>query len=202
LLAGVQAAVGHVVLVDDGMPPPAARELARFGAGSGATLLRLPANTGKGSAIATGLAHLLDGRPAPEAVLVFDADGQHPPEAIPALLAAAEEAELVIGNRFVEPDGMPWERRLMNRLASRLLSLVTHTPVPDSQCGMRLLRGSALHEVAFPAGRFEAETMHLKRCLREGIPVAWVPIPAIYPGHPSSFRSVRDSVRVLSALLR
>jgi dolichol-phosphate mannosyltransferase len=196
----VRAHVGDVLLVDDGMPPESAADLARIAAEAGVGLLRLPANFGKGHAIAAGRRHLLSRTPAPQALVVLDSDGQHPPEAIPALLAAAAEAELVIGDRLGHL-GMPRVRRFTNRFASRLLAFITGQPVPDSQCGLRLLRGRALWRVEFPAGRYEAETLHLKRCLRSGVPVAWVPIPALY-GQPSSFRSVRDGTRVLGALLR
>jgi glycosyltransferase involved in cell wall biosynthesis len=201
-IAEVKAHVGDVLLVDDGMPADGAAALARLAATAGVGLLRLPANCGKGHAIAAGRRHLLGRTPPPQAVLVLDADGQHPPSAIPALLRAASEAELVIGNRLGDGDlGMPRLRRLTNRFSSRLLAFVTGHPVPDSQCGMRVLRGRALSEVEFPGGRYEAETLHLKRCLRSGVRVAWVPIPALYGGQPSSFRSVRDGARVLGALL-
>jgi hypothetical protein len=73
--------------------------------------------------------------------------------------------------------------------------------VRDTQCGMRLLRGRALTYVQFPGGGFEAETRHLKRCIRAGICVQWVPIPAIYEGAPSSFRPIRDVARVTRAAL-
>jgi glycosyltransferase involved in cell wall biosynthesis len=201
LVAAVQSRVADVLLVDDGMPPEGAAGLARLAAEAGVGLLRLPANFGKGHAIAAGRQHLLSRTPPPQAVLVLDADGQHPPEAIPALLAAAADAELVIGDRLGDL-GMPPVRRLTNRLASSLLAVVTGHPVPDSQCGMRLMHGRALADVDFPGGRYESETSHLKRCLRSGIQVAWVPIPALYAGEPSSFRSVRDGTRVLGALLR
>jgi glycosyltransferase involved in cell wall biosynthesis len=195
----VQAYVGDVLLVDDGMPPEAAASLARIAARAGVGLLRLPANFGKGHAIAAGRRHLLSRTPPPQALVVLDADGQHPPAAIPALVAAATDAELVIGDRLGDI-GMPRLRRFTNRIASRLLGLVTGHAVPDSQCGMRLMRGRALRAVEFPGGRYEAETTHLKRCLRSGIPVAWVEIPALYAGEPSSFRGVRDGTRVLRAV--
>jgi glycosyltransferase involved in cell wall biosynthesis len=195
----VQAYVGDVLLVDDGMPPEAAASLARIAARAGVGLLRLPANFGKGHAIAAGRRHLLSRTPPPQALVVLDADGQHPPAAIPALVAAAADAELVIGDRL-GGIGMPRLRRFTNRIASRLLALVTGHDVPDSQCGMRLLRGRALSGVDFPGGRYEAETTHLKRCLRSGITVAWVEIPALYAGQPSSFRGVRDGTRVLCAV--
>jgi hypothetical protein len=195
----VRAHVGDVLLVDDGMPPDAAATLARIAAGAGVGLLRLPANSGKGHAIAAGRRHLLSRAPPPQALVVLDADGQHPPAAIPALLSAAMDAELVIGDRLGD-GAMPPLRRFTNRIASRLLALVTGHDVPDSQCGMRLMRGRALRGVEFPGGRYEAETTHLKRCLRSGIRVAWVEIPALYTGQPSSFRGVRDGTRVLRAV--
>jgi glycosyltransferase involved in cell wall biosynthesis len=197
----VRAHVGDVLLVDDGMPAEGAAELARLAADAGVGLLRLPANFGKGHAIAAGRRHLLSRTPPPQALLILDADGQHPPAAIPTLVAAAVEAELVVGDRLGDL-AMPPLRRFMNRVASRLLAVVTGHPIPDSQCGMRLMRGRALATVDFPGGRYEAETSHLKRCLRAGVRVAWVPIPALYAGQPSSFRGVRDGSRVLAAVLR
>jgi glycosyltransferase involved in cell wall biosynthesis len=191
--------VGRVVVVDDGSPPEAARALDALMRETGAELVRLPANAGKGFAVAAGLRHLA-GRA--DAVLVLDADGQHPTSAVPAFLAAAERAELVVGDRFGDLSTMPVDRRLANRLASAVLSLRTRRRVRDSQCGMRLLRGRALADVLFPEGGYEAETLHLKRCLRAGVRVEWVPIPTVYAGEPSSFRSVRDTARVLRALLR
>lgn len=201
LLGQVAGLVGNVLLVDDGMPEADARELVQRARETGAAVLGLPQNGGKGYAVAAGLELLLSRRPSPEAVLVLDADGQHPPAAIPAFLAAAADAELVIGDRLGDLRSMPRPRRLANRLATRLLGLTTRHPVGDSQCGMRLLRGRALLEVAFPGGRYESETRHLKACLRSGVAVTWVPIPAVYDGEASSFRPVRDSLRVLLALL-
>jgi glycosyltransferase involved in cell wall biosynthesis len=198
-LEELAALVGRVVVVDDGSPPEAARALDVLVRETGADLVRLPANSGKGCAVAAGLRHVA-GRV--DAVLVMDADGQHPPSAVPAFLAAAERAELVVGDRFGDLSAMPWERRVANRLASALLALRTGRRVHDSQCGMRLLRGRALSEVPLPEGGFEAETLHLKRCLRAGVRVEWVPIPALYAGERSSFRSLRDTARVLRALLR
>ncbi len=192
--------VDEVLLVDDGMPPDRAAALARLAAETQVGLLRLPRNLGKGHAIAAARRFLLALDPPPDALAVVDADGQHPPVVLPRLLARREE--LVVGDRSGDWRAMPWKRRVMNRLSSRILTAVTRRRVPDSQCGMRVLRGRALHGVEFPGGRYESETRHLKRCLVRGVAVAWVPIPTVYRGEPSSFRSVRDSARILAALLR
>jgi undecaprenyl-diphosphatase len=66
---------------------------------------------------------------------------------------------------------------------------------------MRLFRASALRAVPPVPGRYEAETTHLKALLRSGRDVAWVPMPAIYAGEPSSFRSFADTWRVLRAVI-
>jgi len=201
LIAEIARHVTTVLLVDDGSPTASALELDRIADESGRGVLRLPANAGKGHAVAAGLRQLLSTSPAPDAVLVLDADGQHPPSLIPEFLRAARGAELVIGDRFGALEAMPRARRIANRLTSQLLGLITGKRVRDSQCGMRLLRGRAL-EIPFLGGGYEAETRHLKRCLRAGVTVGWVPIPAVYAGEASSFRAVRDGARVLAAVLR
>jgi Glycosyl transferase family 2 len=199
LLARLVARVPRVTVVDDGMPPRAARALEPLASAFQLEVLQLGRRSGKGHAIATGINALRASARAPVGILVVDADGQHPPEAIPLFIAASAGAHLVIGNRFGGLGGhMPPVRRVSNRLSSRLVSRTTGTCVPDSQCGMRLLRGRALWEIEFPSGGMDSETRHLKRCLRAGVDVAWVSIPAIY-GAPSSFRPVRDSLAVLRA---
>jgi len=192
LIEAIRAEVDHVLVVDDGLPVDAAGDLGDV------EVLRLGGNHGKGTAIARGLNLLSDA----DAVLLIDADGQHPPSAIPAFRQAAGDAELVIGNRFGELGRIPVERRLANLAASAALTAVTRRRIADSQCGMRLLRGRALHEISFPEGRFEAETIHLKRCLRAGLRVRSVPIPAIYDGEASAYRALVDSARIAVALAK
>jgi glycosyltransferase involved in cell wall biosynthesis len=194
LLEAIAASVDAVLVVDDGLP---GAERARL---DGAAVLRLGGNHGKGTAIARGVARsLADGF---DAVLAIDGDGQHPPSAIPSFVEAAASAELVIGDRFGDLRAIPPERRLANVAALVGMTLAARRRVRDTQCGMRLLRGRALAEVPPPEGGFEAETAHLKRCLRAGVSVAWVPIPAIYEGEPSAFRPLRDSARIARALTR
>lgn len=192
LIDGLAVHVGHVLVVDDGIPAAAVRPAVE-------TLRVAERPSGKGTAVAAGIAHALARGVA--AVLVVDGDGQHPVDVIPDFLAAAQRAELVIGDRFADAAGMPSQRRLANSLTSGLLASTTRRRVRDSQCGMRLLRGRALEDVPFPPGGYESETRHLKACLRAGVAVSWVPIPALYGGERSSFRPVRDGLRVLWAAI-
>jgi membrane-associated phospholipid phosphatase/predicted MFS family arabinose efflux permease len=191
--------VDSLVLVDDGSDVDVARRLDDLAGSPGVELVRLRSRSGKGSAVRAGVDRLVARANPPEAVLVIDADGQHPASAIPAFLAAGGNADLVVGDRFGDLDDMPLQRRLANRATCRLFRLATGREVRDTQNGMRLLRGRAL--ATLPAGGYEAETRHLKRVLVSGLQVAWVPIPAIYGEEHSHFRPLADSARVLWAVL-
>jgi MFS family permease len=198
----VQATLEHVdrlVLVDDGSDPKIAQALDAVAAGGGSRveLVRLPRRAGKGSAVRAGVEQAREGAAA---VLVIDADGQHPPSAIPALLEAGRDAELVIGDRFDDLASMPYHRRFANRSTRRLFQLFTGREVRDTQSGMRLLRDRAIE--LLPDGGYEAETRHLRDVLATRVPVAWVPIPAIYENGRSSFRAGRDSLRVIWAIVQ
>jgi glycosyltransferase involved in cell wall biosynthesis len=201
LVAEVLAHVHGLTIVDDGSEEPLALELEALATEIGAALVRMPARGGKGAALRAGLESVLRRRPRPSAVLTIDADGQHPASAIPKFLAAGSTAELVIGDRLGDLAAMPWRRRVGNLSSRRLLELATGRDVRDTQCGMRLLRGGAL-ELPFEGDGYEAETRHLKASLERGLEVAWVPIPAIYGDETSSFRTVRDTCRILVALVR
>jgi dolichol-phosphate mannosyltransferase len=186
-----------LVLVDDGSDAAVARALEAVAGDPRVELVRLPERGGKGSAVRAGVASARD---RAGAVVVVDADGQHPPHAIPAFVAAAGDAELVVGDRFGDLRGMPFHRRVANRTTRRLFQLVTGREARDTQNGMRLIRGRALD--LLPEGGYEAETRHLREVLQTGLPVAWVPIPAIYESERSSFRVGRDSLRVLWAIVQ
>ena len=197
LVASTLEHVDLLVVVDDGSDAAVARELDAVAADGRVELVRLPQRGGKGSAVRAGIARARD---RAGAVVVVDADGQHPPHAIPAFVAAARDAELVVGDRFGDLRGMPRHRRMANRTTRRLFQLITGREVRDTQNGMRLVRGRALDLLA--DGGYEAETRHLREVLQTGLPVAWVPIPAIYENERSSFRAGRDSLRVLWALVQ
>jgi membrane-associated phospholipid phosphatase/MFS family permease len=189
------------VVADDGSPPQVAGQIEGVAAEAGARVLRLDDNSGKGDAVAAGATSVLGDRERPDAIVVLDSDGQHPPERIPDFIEAARGSELVIGNRRGDVSGMPRIRRITNSVSSGLLSLVTRRRLPDSQSGMRLYRTEMLDRVPLPGGRYEAEARHLKAAVKAGVSVGWVPIPAIYNGSPSYFRPLADSARVLGAII-
>jgi len=99
VLAGVRAAVpdAAILVVDDG----SGDETATVARAAGARVVRLPFNLGAGVAAQTG--YKLAVREGYDCVVQLDADGQHEPADIPALLAMIQrgEADVAIGSRFL-----------------------------------------------------------------------------------------------------
>lgn len=100
-------------------------------------LIRMPFNVGVGGALRAGL--LFGKRAGFRAVVQCDGDGQHPPEAIPRLVAGLESADIVIGARFAgEGDyAVAGPRRWAMRLLARVMSRIHRTPLTDVTSGFR-----------------------------------------------------------------
>lgn len=193
---GVRAAVpgAFVIGVDDG-----SRDGTRAALDAACDVVIAHArNAGKGVALRAGFAVAL-AREA-HAVLTLDADGQHDPAAAPALLAALDGADLVIGTR-ARAAGMPIGRRLTNALASAAVSRILGTSVPDPQSGFRALGRRVIERVRAGGDRYEFETEFLMAAGALGFRIAAVPVATRY-GAPSHFRAFSDSARVVRAIWR
>ncbi|AQZ61723.1 Dolichol-phosphate mannosyltransferase in lipid-linked oligosaccharide synthesis cluster [[Actinomadura] parvosata subsp. kistnae] len=80
----------------------------------------------------------------------IDADGSHPPERLPAMLRAAQQADLVIGSRWTAGGRVanwPRRRELLSRLANRYVRTALRLPVADATGGFRVYRAAALEEI-------------------------------------------------------
>jgi len=193
-----QAPAARVLVVDDG----SGDGTAQAAAAAGATVLRHADNLGKGRALATGLAAAVEAGAG--LVVTLDADGQHPPEAIPQLLEPilAGRADLVVGARARDAGGMPAGRRVTNWLSSTLVSRALGFAVPDSQSGFRAMRGEVAARVRPAGGRYEYETEFLFLAARGGYRLAAVAVPTVYGGERSHFRYGADTLALAGVFLR
>lgn len=192
------ALVQDVLVIDDGSSDGTS-EAARA---AGAEVHRVSENRGKGHALKEAFAILF--ARGFTAVVTVDADGQHVPEEIPRLIAAASEADLVLGTRdhlFAE---MSPVRRTANRLSSRAISLAAGSHISDVQTGFRLYTRELIDRTGFPESRFEAESAVVVRAVRLGLRVSTTPVRlAKADGRASShFRPLVDSLRIAAAVLR
>ncbi|MDD5252166.1 MAG: glycosyltransferase family 2 protein [Patescibacteria group bacterium] len=153
VVGALLARVDRVVVVDDGsMDDTAARAQA-----AGATVLRHALNRGQGAALKTGTTFALaDGA---DIVVHYDADGQHDPASLGALIApiASGEADVVYGSRFlgIKAEGMPFTRQVVLFLARQFSALVLGIPrrITDPQSGLRAMSRAAAVSLDFRQDR-------------------------------------------------
>lgn len=167
-----------------------------------------PANRGKGSAIRSGLNYFLE-KGNWDYVATVDADGQHDPRELPAMmeLLQKEEIDLLIGSRQFELRKMPWKRWIANKASSFIISQCLRIHVKDIQSGFRIYSKRIVKQI-FPriqSSGFEIETELLFLISRNQSVVREKPIQAIYneqSAELSHWRGFHDSVRIAKTILR
>jgi dolichol-phosphate mannosyltransferase len=141
----------HVLVVDDGSPDGTAKRARAVGAQlGGVDVLERSAKSGLGAAyragFAWGLEHDYDH------FVEIDCDFSHDPRALPELLIAAKEYEVVIGSRYIKGGHIPnWQlsRRLLSRGGNEYASLMLGLGVADSTSGYRVYAASALEKIDY-----------------------------------------------------
>jgi glycosyltransferase involved in cell wall biosynthesis len=183
--------VKAALVVDDGSTDDTATEAQT----AGARVIRHSTNLGKGAALKTGLRYAVSIEA--DFFLFLDGDGQHDPAEIPAFIDAINRsnAGLVIGNRMLNLESMPFIRRWTNRFMSWQIGRICKLPIPDSQCGFRLARKELQPVLMAPSNRFEFESESLILAARWGVRLSFVPIRTIYTDQHSKIQPIRDTMR-------
>jgi glycosyltransferase involved in cell wall biosynthesis len=191
----------HVLVIDDGSTDQTAQRACE----AGAEVIVHSENRGKGEAIKTGLGHWFDQEVT--WVTLLDSDGQHLPEEIDRFLSTAAtlgtpEPTFFIGNRMKNLAGMPFIRRVVNRLMSRRISRVCGQEIPDTQCGFRMLDRQLIPELLGGGHRFDYETEVLIIASRKGYRIESVPITTVYTDQVSKIHPLRDAIRFFKMMSR
>jgi dolichol-phosphate mannosyltransferase len=170
----------RVLVIDDGSPDGTGELADRLAAELPyVDVLHRERKEGLGRAYIAGFRVALE-RGA-ELVLEMDCDFSHDPQDVPRLIAAAADADLVLGSRYVAGGGTGnWG--LVRRLISRGASLYTRAllmPVRDATGGFKCFRREVLEQLDLDAisargYMFQIETTY--RARRAGFRVREIPI--------------------------
>jgi glycosyltransferase involved in cell wall biosynthesis len=100
--------------------------------------INMPVNCGLAAGVQTGMKYAL--KHDYDAVVQFDADGQHLPEFIQTMAQAleSEDADIVIASRFLVGERKLTLRTFGNALISGLMKLTTGATITDPTSGMRM----------------------------------------------------------------
>jgi hypothetical protein len=162
----------HVLVIDDGSRDGTA-DVARR---AGVHVVSLPVNSGQGAALQAG--YLVAERVGADVVVTMDADGQHDPSQLPALVAPILEdrADFVVGSRRLgdyEADSVA--RNAGITVYTRLLNTLGGTEISDIANGFRAIRASMLPALAFTEEQFHNPEL-LLGAARAGFRVTEVPV--------------------------
>lgn len=185
----------EVIVVDDG----SSDATAQVAEAAGERVIRHPYSKGNGAAIKTGA------RAASGDIIVFmDADGQHDPAHIQALLDKLEEGyDMVVGARDAAGQASR-HRGLANAFYNRLASWMTGHRIDDLTSGFRVVRADKFREFLhlLPNG-FSYPTTCTMAFFRSGYSVAYLPIPVHQRvGTTSHIRIFRDGIRFLLIIFK
>ncbi|HEY1540706.1 MAG TPA: polyprenol monophosphomannose synthase [Solirubrobacteraceae bacterium] len=171
----------RILIVDDGSPDGTGAIADRLaGEHEAVEVLHRTVREGLGPAYLAGFARALDGGAA--LVLEMDADFSHDPGDLARLLAAAQDADVVLGSRYVAGGGVSdWGlvRRIVSRGGSWYARRVLSLDVRDLTGGFKCFRREVLEAIDLPTIRsrgyaFQVELTH--RAARAGFRVVELPI--------------------------
>jgi dolichol-phosphate mannosyltransferase len=171
----------HALVIDDGSPD-----------GTGAladslavvdprlSVLHRTEKAGLGAAYRAGFAQAIaDGATH---IVEMDADGSHQPEQLPALLVAAERADLVIGSRWVRGGSVrnwPLYRKALSLGGNLYARLMLRVPIRDITSGYRVFRVDTLKAIDYASVTSQGYVFQVDmayRVVKAGLRVEEVPI--------------------------
>jgi dolichol-phosphate mannosyltransferase len=209
-LGGLVAAIlrhpGYsIIVVDDDSPDGTgalADEIATQ-AGGRVSVIHRKAARGLGRSLVAGLQRALED--GADLIFQMDADFSHDPKYLPDMEAAAADADLVLGSRYlrgVSVVNWPLHRIVLSSFANRYIRAVTGLEVSDCTTGFRCWRREALARLPIEGlisdgYAFLVEQLHLAR--RIGCRVREVPIVFVERREGSSKLSA--SVMLESAIV-
>jgi len=202
---GRAAPGAHTILVVDDGSPDGTGQIADWLAAEIAAVevLHRTVREGLGPAYLAGFAHALAG--GADYVLEMDADFSHDPADLARLLAAAQDADLVLGSRYVAGGGVSdWGRvrRCVSRGGSWYARFVLGLDVHDLTGGYKCFRRGVLEAIELDTIRsrgyaFQVELTH--RAVRCGFRV--VELPIVFRDRQRGTSKMTPRIAVEAALL-
>jgi glycosyltransferase involved in cell wall biosynthesis len=185
----------QVVVVDDGSMD-GTRHVA---AAAGAVVVTHPINLGQGAALQTGIEYALS--QGPDAIVTFDADGQHRVSDIPRLLEALgpERADFALGSRFLgHTYNLPALRRAVLQAATLFTRVTTGLRLTDTHNGLRAMTRRGAATLRLRQNRMAHASEILAEIAKSGLRYVEVPVTIDYTAYSlAKGQRLGDSVKIL-----
>ncbi len=173
----------HILVVDDNSPDGTGEvaETLRAQHPDRIDVMHRSRKEGLGPAYRAGFRYALE--KGAEVIGQMDADLSHPPERLPAMYQALEDADVVLGSRYVPGGGLdpswPLRRRMLSKGGNLYARFILGLPIRDVTGGYRLWRRQVMAALPLDQIRstgyvFQIEMIYL--AYRLGFRIREVPI--------------------------
>ena len=177
-----QGEVFHVLVVDDNSPDGTGDLADELAAGNDRVeVLHRPGKLGLGAAYVAGFSRGLE--QGFDILVEMDADLSHPPDRLPALVSALDEADVAIGSRYVGGRiavvNWPMSRLLISLFGSWYARVITRVPVNDATGGFNAFRRQVIESVGLEKIQSNGYSFQIElklRAWRAGYTLREVPI--------------------------
>jgi len=186
----------NVVVVDDGSTD----DTWQHAQAAGAIVLRHLVNRGQGAALQTGITYALTA--GAEVIATFDADGQHSPDDLPALVRPifASEVDICLGSRFLgQVSAMPLHRRWMLHGAVAFTRLTSGLRLSDTHNGLRAFSRRAAQHFDIQLDRMAHASELIDQVRSSALPYREIPVHIRYTRY-SLAKGQRSSAALRVAL--
>lgn len=170
-----------ILIVDDNSPDGTAAVVQeRMKTEPRVHLLQRPGKLGLGSAYRDGFRYALD--QGAQYIFEMDCDFSHDPNAIGQFLEAIEDADIVLGSRYlkgVTVVNWPLSRLILSYSANLYTRIITGLPVADATGGFKCFRRRALEGIRLDRVKSEGYSFQIEmsyRCWRRGFRIKEIPI--------------------------
>lgn len=180
-----------VLVVDDGSTDDTPERLRRF---PSVKVLTHSENRGYGAALRTAFRYALE--QDYEVLVTIDCDGQHEPALIPAIVEAAEQADIVSGSRYLEtfdPAARPPEdRRRINQTITDEINARLGLKLTDAFCGFKAYRVGALKRLQSTDDGYAMPLELWVQAAKQDMRIREFPVPLVYLDEHRSFGGALD----------
>lgn len=195
VVAAVAALGYRTAVVDDGSRD----DTGAAAAAAGAAVVKHPINLGQGAALQTGVEFAL--QRGASFIVTFDADGQHQPEDLLALLRPLMEgeADFALGSRFLGGTvGASRSRLLLLRAATAFTRMMTGLALTDAHNGLRAFTRRGAMALNLHQNRMAHASEILDQIAQSGLRYVEVPVNIHYTEYSRmKGQKMSDAINIL-----
>ncbi len=201
VLDAVTRAGRDVLVVDDGSDDGTSALLAGRG---DVQVVTHATNRGYGAAILTAFDVAI--RAGYDVLVTIDCDGQHEPQRIGSFIAAAADADVVSGSRYLRSfagaSAAPPERRRINEQITAQINRLLGLTLTDAFCGFKAYRVEALARLTLAEPGYGMPLEFWVEAVAKRLRIVELPVPLVYLDETRSFGGALDDGQARMAYYR